>query len=207
MNTFVFPTALHCFFFFSQVKLSEPLTVAKFASINDLLIAVEKEMKKTLAKLLSQCIGEAEGFTADINKEPYLAWVDKFPVQIVLVAAQVLWSQATEDAIKKMGGDGSGSKFQLPVIQKIEESIEAILNILADSVLDDHPPIVRKKLENLVRYRIFLHFDASLRIIDDLLLNFRFYRIPFKPAASKCLQLFHNFSQIWLWVVRVEILS
>jgi dynein heavy chain 1, cytosolic len=133
-----------------EVKLSEALTVSTFASINDLLAGVEKEMKKTLAKLLHQCMGDAASFNEAVNGPAYLAWVDKYPAQIIVIAAQVLWSQATEESIKKMNGDGSGNKFQLENLQKIEASIGGILSVLADSVLEDHPAIMRKKLENLV---------------------------------------------------------
>ena len=140
-----------------EVKLPDVLTVASHATINDLLAAVEREMKRTLAKLLHQCMGEAAAFNVAIDGPAYLAWVAKYPAQIIVIAAQVLWSQATEEAIRKMNGDGSGMKFQLDALQGIEASIEGILSVLADAVLEDHHPIMRKKLENLVSF--FVPFD------------------------------------------------
>ncbi|XP_055327511.1 dynein heavy chain, cytoplasmic-like [Paramacrobiotus metropolitanus] len=176
-----------------EVKFSEPLVVAKFSSINDLLITIEKEMKRTLAKLLYNCIRDAGSITSQVHKADYLAWMDKYPAQIVLIAAQVQWSQATEEIIKKMGGDGSGGRFDLESMQKLEASIGAVLNILADSVLEDHLPIMRKKMENLITEYVHKR-DVTRLLIEkkvDSRSSFQWLkqmRFSFNPQESDVLK-------------------
>ena len=62
-------------------------------------------------------------------------------------------SQAAEEAIKKINGDGSGRNFQLDidVLKNIEESVGAILKVLADPYWDEHLPTKRQILQNGVR--------------------------------------------------------
>jgi dynein heavy chain 1 len=75
--------------------------------------------------------------------------VDKFQAQLVVLAAQISWSENLEkalQAIEQQKGD------DLTPIQHVLEIVEATLNVLADSVLHEQPPVRRKKLEHLVSY-------------------------------------------------------
>lgn len=44
---------------------------------------------------------------------------------------------------------------------KVLRVVEATLNILADSVLQEQPPVRRRKLEHLVIVQIILFLDCS----------------------------------------------
>lgn len=61
--------------------------------------------------------------------------------QIVVLAAQILWSEDVEAALTNGGGEG---------LKRVLAHVENMLNILADSVLQEQPPLRRRKLEHLV---------------------------------------------------------
>lgn len=58
-----------------------------------------------------------------------------------MLAAQILWSEDVEAALANGGGDG---------LKRVLAHVENMLNILADSVLQEQPPLRRRKLEHLV---------------------------------------------------------
>lgn len=60
----------------------------------------------------------------------------------MVLAAQILWSEDVEAALGAGGGDG---------LKRVLAHVENMLNILADSVLQEQPPLRRRKLEHLVR--------------------------------------------------------
>jgi dynein heavy chain 1 len=65
--------------------------------------------------------------------------VDRFPAQLINLAAQIWWCDGVEGAI------GNKSKLE-GVVKRVENT----LNVLADSVLHEQPALRRKKLEHLV---------------------------------------------------------
>lgn len=74
--------------------------------------------------------------------------ISSLKAQLVVLAAQISWSENVEQMLQttsSAGGDGS----QLSAVLK---AIESTLNVLADSVLYEQPPVRRKKLESLVCY-------------------------------------------------------
>ena len=60
-----------------------------------------------------------------------------------MLAAQILWSEDVEAALVSGGGEG---------LKRVLAHVENMLNILADSVLQEQPPLRRRKLEHLVSY-------------------------------------------------------
>lgn len=75
-----------------------------------------------------------------------------FQAQIVVLAAQILWSEDVEAALHQIGSNGSGGNKMAP-LERVLTQVESTLNVLADSVLQEQPPLRRKKLEHLVRQR------------------------------------------------------
>lgn len=75
--------------------------------------------------------------------------------QLVVLAAQISWSESVEQALQVSSTGDNGSK-----VSAVLKAVESTLNVLADSVLYEQPPVRRKKLESLVgpqRYwQIFL---------------------------------------------------
>lgn len=123
--------------------------ILKDHKINEWLTLVETAMRLTLAKLLAQAVQEIIAFkTTELNSEKYLMWVDKYQAQLVVLAAQISWSEDVEKALQTI--EASGGKASTEPVQKVLQVVESTLNVLADSVLHEQPPVRRRKLEHLV---------------------------------------------------------
>lgn len=72
------------------VPYINPISLKDGPKIHEWLTSVENEMKKTLATLLERAVNELP--TATSSKEAYLTWIEKYPDQLILIAAQILWS-------------------------------------------------------------------------------------------------------------------
>ena len=59
--------------------------------IHEWLTAVENEMRRTLATLLEKSVLELNEVASDNDK--FLQWIDKYPAQLILIAAQINWSE------------------------------------------------------------------------------------------------------------------
>jgi dynein heavy chain 1 len=68
--------------------------------------------------------------------------------QLVVLAAQISWSESLEKALQTI--EQSGNASDLGPTKGVLEVVEATLNVLADSVLHEQPPVRRRKLEHLV---------------------------------------------------------
>ena len=103
-------------------------------------------MRITLATLLAKAVeGIAQFSSQAIDPALYLEWVDRYQAQLVVLAAQVAWSTNVDNALSAM--NGSSDDQPITGVLKI---VENTLNVLADSVLQEQPPVRRKKLEHLV---------------------------------------------------------
>lgn len=70
-----------------------------------------------------------------------------FQSQIVVLAAQISWSEDVENALHTIANIGDGN---LKPLEEVLTAVESTLTVLADSVLQEQPPLRRKKLEHLV---------------------------------------------------------
>ena len=70
-----------------------------------------------------------------------------------MLSLQILWSEKCDGALAKVAS--SGSAAALSPVQGVLDSVQNMLNVLADSVLHEQPPVRRKKLEHLVRNLVF----------------------------------------------------
>ena len=132
-----------------QVLYKNPVSIADNPKINQWLTLVEKEMRLNLATLLAQAVEDISKFgTETIKAEQYIEWVDRYQAQLVVLASQVTWSTRVEDALQSLQAQPSPD---IAALQEVLRIIEATLNVLADSVLHEQPPVRRKKLEHLVR--------------------------------------------------------
>lgn len=66
--------------------------------------------------------------------------------QLVVLSTQIDWSENVEIALTTIAGGDN-----MAPLQAVLTNVEATLNVLADTVLMEQPPIRRKKLEHLVR--------------------------------------------------------
>lgn len=102
-------------------------------------------MRVTLASSLAEAVQDIKQFKDNVDSKLYMQWVDKYQAQIVVLAAQILWSEDVEAALQKMNGEA-----QKEPLDSVLQQVESTLNVLADSVLQEQPQLRRKKLEHLV---------------------------------------------------------
>ena len=126
-----------------------PVSIADNPKINQWLSMVEKEMRLNLAMLLARAVdGIAKFSKGSIQTDQYLEWVDGYQAQLVVLASQVTWSTGVECALQTL--QGQSSPGEMVPLQGVLKTIEGTLNVLADCVLHEQPPVRRKKLEHLV---------------------------------------------------------
>ena len=66
--------------------------------------------------------------------------------QLVVLSTQIAWSENIEAALTTVAAGGDMSPMY-----SVQKYVEATLNVLADTVLMEQPPLRRRKLEHLVR--------------------------------------------------------
>ncbi|XP_060529688.1 dynein heavy chain, cytoplasmic isoform X3 [Cylas formicarius] len=128
-----------------EVTFRTPVSTIEHPKINEWLTLVEKEMRVTLASSLTQAVQDIKQFNDGIDPKLFMEWCDKYQAQIVVLAAQIFWSEDVESALIKMNGES-----QKEPLEKVLQQVENTLNVLADSVLQEQPQLRRKKLEHLI---------------------------------------------------------
>ncbi|KOB77825.1 Dynein heavy chain [Operophtera brumata] len=146
--------------------------------INSWLSMVEREMRVTLACRLKDAVGDVKQFKdGNVDPQKFIDWCDKYQAQIVVLAAQILWSEDVDAALVSGGGDG---------LKLVLAHVENMLNILADSVLQEQPPLRRRKLEHLINEFVHKRTVTRRLIASDVnsarsfewLCEMRFYFDP-----------------------------
>ncbi|KAL7038933.1 hypothetical protein ACKWTF_009751 [Chironomus riparius] len=129
-----------------EVQFIRPVSTIDHPKINEWLTMVEKEMRFSLASFLAQAVSDIKQFKeGQIDPQKFMEWCDKYHAQIVVLAAQILWSEDVESALQQ-AQDSPGKN----PLNRVLTSVESTLNVLADSVLQEQPPLRRKKLEHLI---------------------------------------------------------
>ncbi|KAK3936270.1 dynein heavy chain, cytoplasmic [Diplogelasinospora grovesii] len=124
------------------VMLKKSINLVKTPRINDWLALLESGMKATLAELLAEAVEEFTPIFSDdkIDQAALNRFMDAYPSQIVVLATQAVWTTAVEQALVD-GGKALPSLFDREV---------QVLRLLADTVLGDLEPLLRKKCEQLI---------------------------------------------------------
>uniref|UniRef100_A0A336KP21 Dynein heavy chain, cytoplasmic n=1 Tax=Culicoides sonorensis TaxID=179676 RepID=A0A336KP21_CULSO len=173
-----------------EVQFIRPVNLIENPKINEWLTLVEKEMRFTLASYLAQAVQDIKQFKdGQIDPAKYMEWCDKYQAQIVVLAAQILWSEDVEAALRQASEKPNDKTF----LNRVLSSVEATLNVLADSVLQEQPPLRRKKLEHLINE--FVHKrTVTRRLISHGVSNPKSFhwlcemRFYFDPRQSEVLQ-------------------
>ena len=133
------------------VDFSTAISLKEHPKINDWLSMIEQEMRNNLAQRLSAAVQEVKKFGGvDINSEEYVAWVDTFQAQLIVLASQVFWSERVEEALTTMDAQGIPPQEADTPLKQVLTSVQNTLTVLADCVLQEQPPLRRKKLEHLI---------------------------------------------------------
>ncbi|OXA50597.1 Dynein heavy chain, cytoplasmic [Folsomia candida] len=154
--------------------------------VNEWLSAVEREMRLSLATSLAKAVNEVAQFNEKIDPKLFMEWVDRFPAQLINLAAQIWWCDGVEGAI--------GTKGK---VEGVVKRVEATLTVLADSVLHEQPALRRKKLEHLINEfvhkrtvtRHLLTSGVSNNKAFEWLRQMRFYFDPNQPDVLKKLSI------------------
>jgi dynein heavy chain 1, cytosolic len=187
-----------------EVFFENEVSITDNPKINDWLTLVEKEIRYTLATLLNQSVQESLVFRSGANFESktYLQWVDRYQAQIVVLSAQISWSESIELALKAIESGKEG----INALQNVLKNVEQTLNILADTVLHDQPIIRRRKLEHLIIEHVHQR-DVTRNLISknvnstksfDWLSQMRFYFDP---------MFFNNYQFKWRTLVSIMVLN
>jgi len=125
-----------------EVKFSEPILLKDFPKINDWLAKIESMMRLSLADLLSEAVAGLQAFYgtgSKLSPEQLMAWMEKYPAQLVTVAIQVAWTASVESSLEASRAPESSL-----------DTVLQALDLLADIVLQDLNPVTRRKCEHLI---------------------------------------------------------
>ena len=127
-----------------EVVFAQPVSTVEHPRINEWLEEVESSMRITLAKFLFAAVSDnkelkAASSDSGMDEERFLAWCDKFPAQIVVLAASVSWTEEVESCLTNGGEAEKG-------LQRTIETIDSLLGMLSKLVLLEQPPIRRSVL-------------------------------------------------------------
>ncbi|XP_054005626.1 dynein heavy chain, cytoplasmic isoform X1 [Hylaeus anthracinus] len=172
-----------------EVLFQNPVSTVDHPKINEWLSLVEKEMRVTLASSLARAVQDIKQFKdGNINAQAFMTWCDYYQAQIIVLAAQILWSEDVEAALHESQSDPSKNPLERVLLQ-----VENTLNVLADSVLQEQPALRRKKLEHLINE--FVHKrTVTRRLIANNITNPKAFewlcemRFYFDPRQTEVLQ-------------------
>lgn len=124
------------------VQLKKEVSLIKLPKINDWLTALDTSVKQTLAELLAEATNAFRTlFSApELDVAQFQEYMTDFPAQIMILAAQVVWTELVQEALEA-AGEG---------LSKLHEYEARLLNVLAESVLQDLPALTRKKCEHFI---------------------------------------------------------
>jgi len=150
-----------------QVMYKTPVSILSNPKINQWLTLVEKEMRLNLATLLAQSVEEITQFDSEnIDPGQYLQWVDRYQAQLVVLSSQIAWSSSVEAALQTLLNQSP--PHDMTPLQNTLKIVESTLNVLADSVLQEQPPVRRRKLEHLVGCFVLDHVTVCNMMLHIL---------------------------------------
>ncbi|PIK60017.1 putative cytoplasmic dynein 1 heavy chain 1 [Apostichopus japonicus] len=174
-----------------EVTFKTAVSITEHPKINEWLTLVENEMQITLAKLLASAVAGISQFKeGSVDSAKYLDWVDQYQAQLVVLSVQISWSESTDKALTTIAQNGG--KDMKPLVEVLT-TVKNTLQVLADSVLQEQPPVRRKKLEHLITELVHQR-DVTRTLIQhqvngptafEWLSQMRFY---FDPKHSDVLQ-------------------
>ncbi|KAL5535276.1 DYN1_2 [Sanghuangporus sanghuang] len=125
-----------------EIQFRSPIILKDYPKINDWLAKLESEMRNNLAYLLCDAVEELQTFYGNealFTAQTFIAWIEKYPAQLVSLAIQVAWTASVENCLEQ----GQSPSIPLEVVRRG-------LHLLADVVLTDLNPITRRKCEHLI---------------------------------------------------------
>ncbi|KAI7942887.1 hypothetical protein MJO29_012731 [Puccinia striiformis f. sp. tritici] len=143
-----------------EVPFSTPIILKDYPKINDWLTRLESQMQISLAELLCKAVEELSAFYTEseiLDKERFLAWIESYPAQLVVVAVQIMWTQTIDNALR------SGNSLTVPL-----QTVLRTLDLLAFVVLGELNPVMRRKCEHLITELVHQRDVIRLLIKDNV---------------------------------------
>ncbi|KAI9881145.1 MAG: Dynein heavy chain, cytoplasmic, partial [Watsoniomyces obsoletus] len=124
------------------LPLKREVSLIKLPKINDWLTALDISVKATLAELLTDAVTVFEPIfhSSELDVDTFIEYLTTFPAQIAILAAQVVWTKAVQQSLEA-AGQGLSKLFDCEV---------RVLEMLAESVLQDLPALTRRKCEHFI---------------------------------------------------------
>lgn len=119
--------------------------VVPFQQPVDLNVGVKEWLSNVLSGMihtLSVLVEKATSDLTHISNADILAFIAKFPAQVIILASQILWTRMTEEAI--------AGTMKEKTLATVIASLETRLQFLSQSVLNDLDVDVRRKCEQLL---------------------------------------------------------
>ncbi|KAK1226991.1 dynein heavy chain [Marasmius sp. AFHP31] len=145
-----------------EVQFTQPILLKDFPKINDWLAKIESSMRLSLATLLCEAVAELQTFygtDSQLPMEDFMAWMEKYPAQLVTLAVQVAWTASVESSLEQS---------QLP--EAPLETIHQALDLLADIVLKELSSVTRRKCEHLITELVHQR-DVTRTLINQRVLD------------------------------------
>lgn len=138
------------------IALHQPISLIKIPRINDWLTTLELAMRQTLAQVLEEAVEQFSKVVAQdtIPITSLRDYLDSFPVQIAVLATQVVWTSSVQRSLENAES-----------LEPLLERQRLLLRLLAGLVLGDLELIQRRKCEHLITE--FVHQrDVILNLIS-----------------------------------------
>ncbi|KAF4549174.1 Dynein heavy chain-like protein [Elsinoe fawcettii] len=164
-----------------QVVLKNTISLAKTPRVNEWLTLLETSMKETIADLLTKAVAAIQDVAGgdEIEHGTLSAFIEAYPSQVVVLAAQIWWTQCVQTAL-----DQGGAQLQYWFDRQVR-----VLQLLATAVLGDLDVLQRRKCEHLITE--FVHQrDAIEKLISAKAASSSHYlwqlqmRYDFSPDAD-----------------------
>eukprot|EP00043_Microstomoeca_roanoka_P020037 m.234910 g.234910 ORF g.234910 m.234910 type:complete len:4574 (+) comp17091_c0_seq1:164-13885(+) len=167
-----------------EVGFVQPVT-CKDVKINVWLTQVQEQMRLSLAVSLNQAVVALRTLNEDkFNLATYKQWLNAFQAQIVVLAAQIHWSESVERALQ----EGGGAR-----LQDVVDQVNEVLSALADTVLQYQPPVLRRKLEHMITEMVHQR-DVTRELLTKSVTSvhdfewLKYMRFYFNPKTENVLE-------------------
>ena len=124
------------------VPLRHEVSLIKIPKINEWLTALDNSVKTTLAELLGKAVQDFAPIfhSSEADLSSFLEFLSKYPAQIAILSAQVVWTKAVQESLENAGQG----------LSKLYDCEVRVLEMLAESVLQDLPALTRRKCEHYI---------------------------------------------------------
>ncbi|KAH6598857.1 hypothetical protein BASA50_003364 [Batrachochytrium salamandrivorans] len=126
------------------VMFKQPITITSSTRVHEWLTLVEAECSRSLSIYVGESCDDATAgyLSTTILPSMLTSWLDAYPLQVVLLTAQIKWTQSVEEALAAPALDSK--------LSTMLAAVEQCISMVAELVLSDLSLMRRKKCEGLI---------------------------------------------------------